>query len=117
MQIGNGKPPSSVTPRSKPISFIAIWPWSWYIVSTASNAPLVARTNTVSGGNGPSAVMPSCLRRFDGGADDLVVFMAKIAAVSRMGVKARDGDAGHGEPGLAQRRIGQPDVARALAAY
>ena len=28
VQIGNGKPPISVTPRSKPISFIAIWPWS-----------------------------------------------------------------------------------------
>jgi len=29
MQIGNGNPPSSVTPRSKPMSFIAIRPWSW----------------------------------------------------------------------------------------
>ena len=24
----DGNPPSTVTPRSKPISFIAIWPWS-----------------------------------------------------------------------------------------
>ena len=34
--IGTGSPPWSVTPRSKPSSFIAIWPWSWYIVTTAS---------------------------------------------------------------------------------
>ena len=34
--MGMGRPPCTVTPRSKPISFIAIWPWSWYIVTTPS---------------------------------------------------------------------------------
>ena len=34
--IGIGRPPCTVTPRWKPISFIAIWPWSWYIVTTPS---------------------------------------------------------------------------------
>jgi hypothetical protein len=33
---GTGRPPCSVTPRSNPISFIAICPWSWYIDTTAS---------------------------------------------------------------------------------
>src|SRR5215813_8385099 len=56
---GNGSPAASVTPRSKPSSFIAIWPWSWYIVTTASNSPARARTKTVSAGTGPRASRPS----------------------------------------------------------
>src|SRR5262249_41564345 len=55
---GNGSPAASVTPRSKPSSFIAIWPWSWYMVTTASNSPARARTNTVSAGTGPRASRP-----------------------------------------------------------
>src|ERR687890_23022 len=57
-----------VTPRSKPMSFIAICPWSWYMVSTASNCPALARRNTVSEGYGPSAPMPSRFARSTAGA-------------------------------------------------
>ena len=35
--IGTGSPPSTVTPRSKPSSLIAIWPWSWYMLTAPSN--------------------------------------------------------------------------------
>src|SRR5262249_52932118 len=56
---GKGRPAASVTPRSKPSSFIAIWPWSWYMVTTASNSPARARTKTVSAGIGPRASRPS----------------------------------------------------------
>lgn len=67
VQIGNGKPPSSVTPRSKPSSRIAIRPWSWYIVSTASNSPRYARRKMLSAANGPSARMPRpCAARIAG---------------------------------------------------
>jgi len=34
--IGIGRPPCTVTPRLKPISLMAIWPWSWYMVTTPS---------------------------------------------------------------------------------
>ena len=40
---------SSVTPLSKPISFMAIWPWSWNMVNGVE-LPARARTNTVSDG-------------------------------------------------------------------
>jgi len=42
------------TPRSKPQQFIAMWPWSWYIVSPQSHAPRLARRKTVYAGTGPS---------------------------------------------------------------
>ena len=56
---GMGSPPSSVTPREKPSSLIAIWPWSWYMVTTESKTPSRARSQTVSEGNGPLASIPS----------------------------------------------------------
>jgi hypothetical protein len=55
---GTGRPPCRVTPRSKPISFIAIWPWSWYIETTASKSPRRAAMNTVSGDHGPVTAKP-----------------------------------------------------------
>ena len=36
--VGTGSPPATVTPRQKPISFMAICPWSWYIVTVASTS-------------------------------------------------------------------------------
>ena len=37
---------------------MAMWPWSWYIASTASNSPPMARLNTESAGSGPLASIP-----------------------------------------------------------
>ncbi|MNP45473.1 hypothetical protein D3C76_1393990 [compost metagenome] len=59
--IGMGRPPWTVTPREKPINLIAICPWSWYIVTTASKAlasPWTLR-KIVSPGYGPSAAIPN----------------------------------------------------------
>src|SRR6185312_15783740 len=86
--IGNGKPPISVTPRSNPISFIAIWPWSWYIVTTASNAPFRARTNTVSDGNGPSAAMPSARAAATAGAITSISSRPKLPPSPACGLSA-----------------------------
>ena len=63
-----GRPPATVTPRSNPISFIAICPWSWYIVTTPWNSPRRAATNRVSAGSGPIASRPSARNRSTAGA-------------------------------------------------
>ena len=44
---------------TKPTTFNGIWPWSWYMATTISYQPPLALENTVSGGTGPSALMPS----------------------------------------------------------
>lgn len=55
---GTGRPPWSATPRSKPMSFTAIRPWSGYIETTASKSPRFAATNALSDGGGPRRVRP-----------------------------------------------------------
>ena len=93
MQIGNGKPPISVTPRSKPISFIAIWPWSWYIVTTASKLPL-ARAHEHRVGRERALDVDACAsRRFDGGRDDVDFLAAEVAAVAGVRIEPGDRDA------------------------
>src|SRR2546430_1581959 len=52
---GNGRPSVTFTPFPNPATFTAVMPTSWYGVSTASNSPLRARTNTVSAGGGRAA--------------------------------------------------------------
>src|SRR5262245_60452627 len=100
VQIGKGKPPRSVTPRSKPISFIAIWPWSWYIVSTASNAPFLARRKTVSAGNGPSTQMPSRLPASTTGAITSISSQPKLPPSPACGLSPATAMRGCGKPAL-----------------
>src|SRR5262249_35369996 len=100
VQIGKGKPPRSVTPRSKPISFIAIWPWSWYIVSTASNAPFLARRKTVSAGNGPSTQMPSRLPASTTGAITSISSRPKLPPSPACGLSPATAMRGRAKPAL-----------------
>ncbi len=51
---GNGSPSVTFTALPKLATLIAVMPTSWYGAMTASNSPRMARTNTVSAGNGPS---------------------------------------------------------------
>src|SRR3954463_2394995 len=51
----NGSPTVTLTPVSKPMSLIGMWPWSWYWTTTMSKRPSRACMNTVSGGPGPGA--------------------------------------------------------------
>src|SRR5262249_35645195 len=92
-------PPRRVTPRSKPISFIAIWPWSWYIVSTASNAPLLARRKTVSAGNGPSTKMPLVLACLHHWGDHVDLLAPEITAIAGVRVETSDCNARTREAG------------------
>src|SRR5947208_822349 len=55
----NGSPTVTLTPVSKPMSLIGMWPWSWYWTTTMSKRPWRACMKTVSGGHGPEASMPS----------------------------------------------------------
>ncbi len=55
--IGIGMPPCTVTPREKPMSFIAICPWSWYMVTIASTS--FAFRKMVSAGYMPTTGRPS----------------------------------------------------------
>ena len=48
-------PPVTVTPRLKPFSLVAIWPWSWYIVSTPSNLAAEGLEEHGVGGEGSLA--------------------------------------------------------------
>ena len=91
---GTGRPPCSVTPLSKPMSFIAIWPWSWYIVTTASKSPRRAATNTVSEGIGPARRRcPARARLRDRRRDDVDLLAPDRAAVAGVRIEAGDGDA------------------------
>jgi hypothetical protein len=51
---GNGSPSVTFTPLPNDATLIAVIPTSWYGAITASNSPRIARTKTVSAGNGPS---------------------------------------------------------------
>ena len=65
----NGKPIVTFTPSSMPRYFTGIRPWSWYIAITASQcAKPRARMNTVSGGKGPVASIPSARASATAGA-------------------------------------------------
>ena len=64
----NGSPTVTFTPVSKPMSLIGMCPWSWYWTTTMSNAPVLARIITVSGGCGPVASMPSSTAAATAGA-------------------------------------------------
>src|SRR5262245_32692439 len=100
VQIGKRKPPRNVTPRSKPISFIAIWSWSWYIVSTASNAPFLARRKTVSAGNGPSTQMPSRLPASTTGAITSISSRPKLPPSPACGLSPATAMRGRAKPAL-----------------
>jgi len=51
---GNGNPSVTFTALPNDATLIAVIPTSWYGAITASNSPRIARTKTVSAGNGPS---------------------------------------------------------------
>lgn len=53
---GIGRPPCTVTPPSNESSFMAICPWSWYIVTIPSKCSRFRKM--VSQGNGPCTSIP-----------------------------------------------------------
>ena len=90
---GTGRPPCSVTPLSKPMSFIAICPWSWYIDTTASKSPRRAARNTRVRRQRTARVDALATRSLDRGRDDVDLLAPDRAAVARMRIESRDGDA------------------------
>jgi hypothetical protein len=87
--MGIGRPPCTVTPREKPISLMAIWPWSWYMVTMASYWPSRARRKMVSAGNGPSTGVPRGAQRLHRRGDDVDLLAAAGAAVAVVRVEGR----------------------------
>src|SRR5689334_5311364 len=61
-------PPVTVTPRLKPLSFVAICPWSWYMLSTPSNSLPKPLMKTVSAGKGPLQAIPRAAAAATAGA-------------------------------------------------
>ena len=53
-----GRPSVTLTACSKSSSLTGIMPWSWYMATTASNSPWMARRNSVSAGIGPTQLIP-----------------------------------------------------------
>src|SRR5690606_6621242 len=98
VRTGMANPPSIVTPRSKPMSFIAICPWSWYMVRTASKAPALARRKTVSDGKGPSAAMPRALASSTAGAMTSISSRPKLPPSPACGLR----------PATAMRGLAKP---------
>ena len=86
-------PPVTVTPRLKPLSLVAIWPWSWYIVSTPSKSPPKPLMKTVSAGKGPLQSMPRAAAFATAGRDDLDLLAAEEAVLAAVGIERRDRDA------------------------
>ena len=104
-----GKPTVTLTPVSKPMSFMGMCPWSWYCTTTMSNAPVLARIITVSGGCGPVASMPSSTAAATAGAMLLRILGAEEPVLPGVGVQAGDGDLGVLDAELSQRLVGEAD--------
>ena len=89
--------PVTVTPRLKPLSLVAIWPWSWYIVSTPSNSPAKALRNTVSAGKGPWQRCRASAALRDRRRDDLDLLAPEQPVLAAVRIERRHRDARLGE--------------------
>ena len=70
------------TPRPKDATLIAVMPTSCTGASTASNSPRIARTNTVSAGNGPTSCACRARRR-----EHAVVLVPEAPAIAGVRVE------------------------------
>ena len=105
--IGSGSPPCTVTPLEKPSSLIAIWPWSWYIVTIASNSPSRALMNSVSAGNGPWAGIPASFRARTAGAMMSISSRPQVPPSPPCGLKAATATRGAATPLARSERVDQ----------
>src|SRR4051794_2209556 len=107
-----GRPPATVTPRSNPSSFIAICPWSWYIVTTPWKSPRRAATNSVSAGSGPAASRPSALSWSTAGAMISISSVPSRPPSPACGLSPATAILGAGIPALAIVRFNRPLTSR-----
>ena len=104
-----GRPTVTLTPVSKPMSLIGMWPWSWYWTTTMSKRPCRACMNTVSGGHGPDASMPSARAASTAGAITSRSSVPNRPASPACGFSPATATRGVVDPELAQRAVGEPD--------
>jgi hypothetical protein len=79
---GTGRPPCSVTPLSKPISFIAICPWSWIHRDHRVEVAAARGQEHGVGRQRPARVDPFLPRAFDRRCDDVDLLAADRSAIA-----------------------------------